>query len=52
MAATLKEERFLGLPKANFDKLLGDNYVHAKNTLETVKLKAVSSSGLVVNYKT
>jgi hypothetical protein len=25
---TLKEERFLSLPKDNFSKILGDDYVH------------------------
>lgn len=51
-APTLKEERFFSLPKAQFAKILSDDYVHANNTLETVKLKAVSSSGAVTNYKT
>ena len=50
--ATLKEERFFGLPKANFDKVLGDDYVHKGNTLETLKLKCKSNSGAIVNYKT
>jgi hypothetical protein len=52
MAVSLKEERFFGLPKAKFAKVLGDDYCHSGNTLETVKLKAVSASGAVVNYKT
>lgn len=50
--ATLKEERFFSLPKAKYDKVLGDDYVHKGNTLETLKLKAKSESGAIVNYKT
>lgn len=51
-APTLKEERFFGLPKAQYSKILSDDFVHNNNTLETVKLKAVSSSGAVTTYKT
>lgn len=50
--ATLKEERFLGLPKSNYSKVLSDDYVHGGNNIETLKLKSVSSSGAVTNYKT
>lgn len=52
MAASLKEERFFSLPKAKFAKILTDDFCHSGNNLETVKLKAVSASGAVINYKT
>ena len=47
----LKEERFLGLPKDTFAKILGDDYVHNGNNVETIKFKTVSPSGAIVNYK-
>jgi hypothetical protein len=49
---TLKEERFLSLPKDNFSKILGDDYVHANNTIETIKIKSVSPNGAILSYKT
>ena len=51
LPVTLKEERFLGLPKDTFAKILGDDYVHNGNTVETIKFKYVSPSGAIVNYK-
>ena len=49
---TLKEEKFLGLPKENYAKILNDDYIHAGNAIETLKFKQVSLSGSVINYKT
>lgn len=49
---TLKEEKFLGLPKDNYSKVLGDDFVHSGNAIETIKFKAVTPSGSIVNYKT
>ena len=52
LPVTLKEERFLALPKDDFSKILSDDYIHNGNTFETIKLKSVTSSGSIVNYKT
>jgi hypothetical protein len=52
LPATLKEERFFALPKVTHQKVLGDDYVHLNNTVETIKIKSVSSTGSIVNYKT
>ena len=51
LPVTLKEERFLGLPKDTFSKVLGDDYVHSGNAVETIKFKSVSPKGAIVNYK-
>jgi len=51
MSVTLKEERFLGLPKDTYSKVLGDDYVHSGNAVETIKFKSVSEKGAIVNYK-
>jgi len=39
---TLKEEKFLGLPKDTYAKVLGDDFVHSGNAIETIKFKSVS----------
>ena len=52
LPVTLKEERFLALPKDNFSKILSDDFIHNGNTVETIKLKSVTSTGSIVNYKT
>ena len=51
LPVTLKEERFLGLPKDTYSKILGDDFVHSGNAVETVKFKSVSANGATVNYK-
>jgi len=47
--ATLKEERFLGLPKQAHAGVLGDDYTHKK--LETIKFKGTTTNGAKVDYK-
>ncbi len=43
LPVTLKEERFLALPKDNYSKILGDDFVHSDNTVETFKFKSTSA---------
>jgi hypothetical protein len=49
---TLKEERFLSLPKDSSSKILSDDYIHSNNSVETLKIKSCSPNGLILNYKT
>ena len=49
--STLKEEKFLALPKEKFSKILQDNYIHVKNNILTTKFLLKSLKDCTFNYK-
>jgi hypothetical protein len=48
---TLKEEKFLALPKEKYSKLLSDDFIHSSNNLVVSKFSSLSNNGVAVNYK-